>query len=96
MVPARDHHVRYPPWGAWTRENKWLQLGIVMLDTPLGGLFCELVGSPDPVISRGFRTKRAAPYFLLRKVVVCGPRYLPRIRDGGATFLERAREKRTS
>ena len=65
-----------------------------MLGTPLGGLFCELVGSPDHVISRGFRTKRAAPFFLRRKMVVCGPRYLSRIRDGGATFLERAREKR--
>ena len=62
-----------PPWGAWTRENTWLQLGIVMLDTPLGGLFCELVGSPDHVISRGFRTKRAAPFFYEGKLWSADP-----------------------
>ena len=49
------------------------------------------VGAQGIVFDRGFCEKRAAPFFLQGKTGVCGPRYLSRIRDGGRTFLERAR-----
>ena len=60
-----------------------------------GTLFRVAVGAPDPENFRGFCEKRSAPPFLRGKTGVCGPRYLSRIRDGGRTFLERARTKRT-
>ena len=67
-----------------------------ILGIPARGTLCRVaVGAPDPENFRGFCEKCSAPPFLRGKTGVCGPRYLSRIRDGGRTFLERARAKRT-
>ena len=38
VAPARDRHVRYPLWVAWTRESTRFQLRTTMLDPTLCGL----------------------------------------------------------